>query len=127
MGKKIGARLWGVSLEHSFFDHLSENEIAAIRYEIATDITHVISIERNLKPLAGAIIQITNDCIHIRECGGAFIAYRKELELYCTILARLAGKKYITFKTAKRGVELTARRFHGFHVNEAGELEKEVL
>jgi len=122
---QVIARINGVSLDHEFFSHLSDETKSEIEKEIELKYSHIVTIEKVEQVMFAGVVTMHKNKVHVREVGGKFLWGMKWMEKYCTILAQHYGIKNITFCTDQFGVELIGKRM-GFIPNGENEFLKAI-
>lgn len=108
---------------HDFFNYIETSERKKI-YDDENNIVVSVYIDEKLKYCA--IIEALPEQLHLRDLGGNFTQHMGILESFMMCLGRFWQKRYLSFNTARKGVEKIAMPF-GFKMNNHGDFVKEVI
>lgn len=91
-------------IDTPFFAYVSRDEKAEIKKRIAENKSVGIVFEKNDHDLFGAVLDLDENSLHVREVGGNFLKDWKALDIFCEALAKLLQKSRITFETRRNAV-----------------------
>jgi len=122
---KKEVKIGGITIYHQFFDYLPVLERAELHDEITDGKCIIISVVIDGHTKYGVVLEATGDFLHVREMGGSFTKNLSTLECFMTALAKFWHKKYLSFCTSKKGVEIIGKKM-GFKMNKHGDFVKAV-
>lgn len=102
-------------IHHRFFDYVSDDEKKNILKNPSSFCGFIFKQD---KEIFGAVLDLEDDRIHVRQVGGNFTKDIDKLLLFCNNLSRTHGKKYVSFTASRKAVEkigqkLGFKREHG--------------
>lgn len=125
MDVKKEVKIGQIDVYHKFFDYLPFLERAELHDEIRDGKCMIVSIVINGEEKYASILEGVGDFLHVREMGGNFTKNLSVLECFMTALAKFWHKKYLSFCTDRKGVEIIGQKM-GFKMNEYGDYTKAV-
>lgn len=92
------------ALNTPFFAYVSREEKAEIKKRLDENKSVVIVFEKHDQDLFGAVIDLDEKSLHVREVGGNFLKDWKALDIFCEAFAKLLKKSRISFETRRNAV-----------------------
>lgn len=91
-------------IDTPFFAYVSRAEKAEIKKRLDENKSIGIVFEKDDNDLFGAVLDLDETSLHVREVGGNFLKDWKALDIFCEAFAKLLKKSRITFETRRNAV-----------------------